>query len=97
MSNARLTPPYEPSSLALSPPCLVLLFYMLDSNRNHSLESIDSIISSIMEVPADDSQLSQNAAKISWVTLPLEVSPHECRVSRLEQVGQVMNIIADRL
>lgn len=74
---------------------LVLFLYMLDSNCDHGLESIDSVITSVMEVPADDSQLSQNAAKISGVGLPLEISPHERRVGRLQQVRQIMNIIAD--
>src|ERR1700691_4380388 len=72
---------------------LVLFLYMLDSNCDHGLESIDSVITSVMEVPADDSQLSQNAAKISGVGLPLEISPHERRVGRLQQVRQIMNII----
>ena len=74
---------------------LVFFLYVLDSNCDHGLEGIDSVITSVMEVPADDSQLSQNAAKISGVGLPLEISPHERRVGRLQQVRQIMNIIAD--
>jgi hypothetical protein len=67
--------------------CLILFLYVLNSNSNHGLQSIGGIITSIVEMPADDAQFGQNATKLFYVSFSLEISPHECRISRLQQVG----------
>jgi hypothetical protein len=76
---------------------LLLVLYLLDSNCDHGLESVDGIIASVMKIPADDSQFKENHAKLSGVRFTLEISPHECRISRLQQGGQVGNIVANSL
>jgi hypothetical protein len=50
-----------------------------------------------MKMPSDDTQFKQDHAKLPGVRFTLEISPHECRISRLQQGGQVGNIVADSL
>ena len=43
---------------------LLLVLYLFDSNCDYGLESIDGIIASVIEIPADDTPFRENHAKL---------------------------------
>ena len=66
---------------------ILLLWIRQRPNRNteQSLESIDSIIAAIMQVPGNNAQFGENGRQIPGIIFFFEITPHQTRICSVDE------------